>query len=68
MKVDGEQDFMKKWYISFSILALVWSIYYLAMHITGGILSKTDIIICGTVILLCVIMLVFYFYKQRKKK
>ena len=43
---------------SFSILALIWSIYYLAMHITGGIFTTTDTVVCGAVIILCVSIIV----------
>lgn len=43
---------------SFSILTLIWSIYYLAMHITGGILTTTDTVVCGAVIILCVSIIV----------
>ncbi len=59
---------MKKWHISFSILALIWSIYYLAMHITGDILTTTDIVVCGAVIVFCVIMIAIYLCKFRNKK
>lgn len=52
----------------FSILALIWSIYYLAMHITGGILSATDMIVCGTVIVVCMIIMICYLYTLRRKK
>ncbi len=52
----------------FSILALIWSIYYLAMHITGGILSTTDMVVCGVVIVFCVIMIAVYLCKFRNKK
>ena len=52
----------------FSILALIWSIYYLAMHKTGGILTTTDIVVCGAVILFCVIMIAIYLCKFRNKK
>ena len=44
---------------SFSILALIWSIYYLAMHITGGILTMTDTIVCDTVIVFCVAIIIW---------
>ncbi len=58
---------MKFWF-GFSILALVWSIYYLAMHITGGILTVTDIVVCGTVVVVCVIMIAIYLCKLCKKR
>ena len=52
----------------FSILALIWSIYYLAMHQTGGILTTTDIVICGAVIVFYVILIIVYLCKFRNKK
>lgn len=57
-----------KMLFSFSILALIWSIYYLAMHITGDILRTTDIVVCGAVIVFCVIIIAIYLCKFRKKK
>ena len=44
---------------SFSILALIWSVYYLAMHITGGILTITDIVVCGAVIVVCMSIIIW---------
>ena len=44
---------------SFSFLALIWSVYYLAMHITGGILTITDTIVCGAVIVFCVAIIIW---------
>ena len=52
----------------FSILALIWSIYYLAMHITGDILSTSDMIVCGTVIVVCLIIIIRYLYTVKWKK
>ena len=48
-----------KMLFSFSILALIWSVYYLAMHITGGILTMTDTIVCGAVIVFCVVIIIW---------
>lgn len=48
-----------KMLFSFSILALIWSVYYLAMHITGGILTMTDTIVCGAVIVFCVATIIW---------
>ncbi len=48
---------MKTWFY-FSILALIWSIYYLAMHVTGDILTTADILVCGMVMIGCVIIIV----------
>ena len=58
---------MKTWF-RFSVLALIWSVYYLAMHITGDILSTTDMIVCETVIVVCMIIVICYLYKLRGKK
>lgn len=57
-----------KMLFNFAILALIWSVYYLAMHITGNILTTTDMVVCGTVILACVIIIVYYLYKRTHKK
>ena len=48
-----------KMLFSFSSLALIWSVYYLAMHITGGILTMTDTIVCGAVIVFCVAIIIW---------
>ena len=58
---------MKTWF-RFSVLALIWSIYYLAMHITGEILSTTDVIVCGIVIVVCMIIIIRYLYTLRGKR
>lgn len=44
---------------SFSVLVLIWSIYYLAMHITGSILTLTDIVVCGAVIIICAAIIIW---------
>ena len=49
---------------NFSVLALILSVYYLAMHITGGILTSADIIVCSAVILFCLISIARYIYRQ----
>ena len=48
-----------KMLFSFSILALIWSVYYLAMHITGDILTMTDTIVCSAVIVFCVVIIIW---------
>jgi len=56
---------------NFSILALIWSVYYLAMHITGGILTMTDTTVCGAVIVFCVVIIIWNvvrLIKERHKK
>lgn len=58
---------MKTWF-RFSVLALIWSVYYLAMHITGDILSTTDMIVCGTVIAVCMITIIRYLYTLKGKR
>lgn len=52
----------------FSILALIWSIYYLAMHVTGNILTMTDLLVSGSVILACVVIIISYLYKNYRKR
>ena len=53
---------------SFSILALIWSIYYLAMHITGGILTMTDSVVCGTVIIVCISIIIWNVVRMIKTR
>ncbi len=56
---------------SFSIFALIWSLYYLAMHTTGGILTMTDKIVCGSVIVFCVAVItwnIVIWIKKRKTR
>lgn len=53
---------------SFSILALIWSIYYLAMHITGGILTITDTVVCGAVIIACISIIIWNVVRWIKTK
>lgn len=52
----------------FSILAFIWSIYYLAKHKTSGTITTTDIVVCGTVIAFCVIVIAIYIFKLADKK
>lgn len=40
----------------------------MAMHITGGILTITDMIVCGAVIIVCVVIIVHYICKFKGKK
>lgn len=49
---------------NFSILALIWGIYYLAKRVTGNILTSIDVVVCGAVILFCVGDIIFYIYKK----
>lgn len=52
----------------FDIHALIWSIYYLAKRITGNILTNTDVIVCGIVIIFCLLDIVYCLYKKYKSK
>ncbi|WP_071430286.1 hypothetical protein [Angelakisella massiliensis] len=57
------------WLVSFAVLALIWTVYYLAMHITGGILTKVDMAVCGAVLLFCAAVIlghIYCFWKRRK--
>lgn len=49
---------------NFSILALTWSIYYLAKRSTGNILTPVDVVVCGAVILFCAGNIIFYISKS----
>ena len=66
MKLERQVKKMKmmKMMFRFSILALIWSIYYFAMHKTGGILTNTDMVVCGVVIVVCLIIIGIYGYKR----
>lgn len=57
-----------KWLFNFSILALIWSIYYLVKRITGNLLTAIDIVICGVVIIFCIGNIVYRLYKKYKSK
>lgn len=55
---------------NFSILALIWSVYYLAKRITGGVADTTDAVVCGIVIAFCIGCIarcLFVRLKKRKK-
>ena len=58
---------MKSWFW-FAVLALIWSLYYLAMHITGGILTLADIVICGCVIAACIALITVHIIRSRKQR
>lgn len=57
-----------KFLFSFSLFALIWSAYYLAKRKTGGILTITDLLVCGTVVFLCLITIACYLYRKYKTK
>ncbi len=59
---------MKKSSVAFAALALIWSIYYLAMRRTGGLLNRTDLLVCGTVALLCIGWLLYNLAGLWRKK
>lgn len=39
---------------TFSLLALIWTLYYLAKRITGNLLTTADLVVCGCVLLFCI--------------
>ncbi len=52
-------------------LILLWTGYYLAKRSTGGLINGWDYGVCGSVILLCVIFLIWTgaaFWKEKKGK
>ncbi len=57
-----------KFLFSFSLFALIWSAYYLAKRKTGGILTITDLLVCGTVVFLCPITIACYLYRKYKNQ
>lgn len=57
-----------KWFFDFSILALIWSIYYLAKRITGNTLTTADMLVCGAVIAICIGCIVYHLYRKARIK
>ena len=57
-----------KFLFSFSLFALIWSADYLAKRKTGGILTITDLLVCGTVVFLCLITIACYLYRKYKNQ
>lgn len=51
-------------FLSCQILLLLWTAYYLAKRITGGLLDLADVVVCGAVIALCVFTGAYKFYKR----
>ena len=47
---------------------MIWRLYYLAMHITGGILTPADIEICGCVIAACIALITVHIIRSRKQR
>lgn len=55
--------------ISAFVLMLIWTIYYYAMRYTGGAADFRDTVVCGTVGLICVVLIVkksIAFLKKKK--
>ena len=49
---------------TFSLLALIWTLYYLAKRITGNLLTTADLVVCGCVLLFCVGNLLVAIYQK----
>lgn len=41
-----------------AILCLIWTIYYYAKRYTGGVINIKDNVVCGTVSLICAVIIV----------
>lgn len=59
---------MSKYWFNFSLLALIFSIYYLVKRVTGNLINTVDIIVCGIVILFCIGNIALYIYKWKQQK
>lgn len=59
---------MKKVIRYFKLPCLIFTIYYLAIRITGGMVTTIDIVVCGTVIAVCVVNLIMDIAHWQKKK
>lgn len=49
---------------TFSLLALIWTLYYLAKRITGNLLTTADLVVCGCVLLFCIGNLLVAIYQK----
>ena len=49
---------------TFSLLALIWTLYYLAKRITGNLLTTADLAVCGSVLIFCVGNLLVGIYQK----
>lgn len=57
--------------LSFAILSLIWSTYYLAMRTTADVLTIMDMVVCGIFVAFDIGIIIFFLqkkYKQRKKR
>lgn len=61
-------EIIMKWLFNFSILALIWSVYYLAKRATSGLLDLADVIVCGAIIIFCIVNIVTYIIRKVKEK
>lgn len=53
---------------SAAILMLIYTIYYLAMRSTGGILRTVDVAVAAPVALVCVAVLLYRLLQKRKNR
>lgn len=49
---------------TFSLLALIWTLYYLAKRATGNLLTTADLVVCGCVLLFCIVNLLAAIYQK----
>ena len=49
---------------TFSLLSLIWTLYYLAKRITGNLLTTADLVVCGSVLIFCVGNLLVAIYQK----
>lgn len=49
---------------SFSVLALIWTLYYLAKRTTANLLTTVDLVVCGCVLLFCIVNLLIALYRK----
>ncbi|MEF2563175.1 MAG: hypothetical protein UI647_10380 [Negativibacillus sp.] len=48
----------------FSVLALIWTLYYLAKRTTANLLTTVDLVVCGFVLLFCIVNLLIALYRK----
>lgn len=49
---------------TFSLLALIWTLYYLAKRTTANLLTTVDLVVCGSVLLFCIVNLLIALYRK----
>ncbi|MEE0210897.1 MAG: hypothetical protein UEP78_02425 [Negativibacillus sp.] len=49
---------------SFSVLALIWTLYYLAKRTTANLLTTVDLVVCGCVLLFCIVNLLIAIHQK----